>query len=358
MTDLLELTALLVEIPSVSRNEEAITDYLEALLTPVPWLETVRLGNNLVARTHLGRKRRLLIAGHTDTVPPNGNDKAVIEGDVLWGIGSADMKAGDAVLMELAMTVSDPAVDVTYVLYQCEELAGSAENGIEQLFEMRPDLLEADAVILAEPTGGRVEAGCQGIFTVEVTVLGLASHAARGWLGRNAIHRLGKVLSRLAAYENRRVIIDGCEFIDGIQAVEVSGGIAHNVVPDRATLIVNHRFAPDRGYAEAEAELRAILGDVDDFEVIDKIPPAAPALRHPLLESLLDLSGAAPRAKLGWTDVARFAGRGFPATNFGPGDPKLAHTANEHVTRDELGQAHSVLGALIRGEGLPAVGER
>jgi succinyl-diaminopimelate desuccinylase len=351
MADLLALTASLVDIPSVSLTEEAITDHLEALLSPVPWLTTVRVGNNLVARTERGRAGRLLMAGHTDTVPPNGNEKAVIEDDVLWGIGSADMKAGDAVLLDLATTISDPAVDVTYVFYQCEELAGSAHNGVGQLFEQRPDLLEADAVILAEPTGGRVEAGCQGIFTSEVTIFGHAAHAARGWLGRNAIHGLGSVLTRLAAYENRRVTIDGCDFVEGMQAVEVSGGIAHNVVPDRATLIVTHRFAPDHDYKAAEAEVRAVLGEVDAFKVTDRLPAAPPALGHPLLGSLLALAGGAPRAKLGWTDVARFAEHGIPATNFGPGDPTLAHTAKERVTRGELEQAHGVLRVLIEGEG-------
>jgi succinyl-diaminopimelate desuccinylase len=351
MADLLALTASLVDIPSVSLNEEAITDHLEALLAPVPWLTTVRVGNNLAARTRLGRGQRLLLAGHTDTVPPNGNEKAVIEGDVLWGIGSADMKAGDALLLDLATTISDPAVDVTYVFYQCEELAGSVHNGVEQLFQQRPDLLEADAVILAEPTGGRVEAGCQGIFTGEVTVLGQAAHAARGWLGRNAIHGLSTVLTRLAAYENRRVTIDGCDFVEGMQAVEVSGGIAHNVVPDRATLLVTHRFAPDHDYEAAEAEVRAIIGDVDSFRVTDRLPAAPPALDHPLFSSLLTLAGGPPRAKLGWTDVARFASHGIPATNFGPGDPTLAHTVKERVTRAELERAHGVLRALIQGEG-------
>ena len=351
MADLLTLTASLVDIPSVSLNEKAITDHLEAVLAPVPWLTTVRVGNNLAARTDLGRGHRLLLAGHTDTVPPNGNERAVVEDDVLWGIGSADMKAGNAVLLDLATTLSEPMVDVTYVFYQCEELAGSVHNGIEQIFQQRPDLLEADVVILAEPTGGRVEAGCQGIFTAEVTVHGLAAHAARGWLGRNAIHGLGIVLTRLAAYESRRVTIDGCEFIEGIQAVGVRGGIAHNVVPDSATLIVNHRFAPDRDYEGAEAQLRSVVGEVDSFRVIDKLPPAPPALNHPLLKSLLVLSGDPPRAKLGWTDVARFAGRGYPATNFGPGDPKLAHTAEERVTREELEHAHGVLRALLQGEG-------
>ncbi len=350
MADLLALTASLVEIPSVSLNEEEIAGYLESLLAPVPWLETVRVGNNVIARTSSGRDRRLLLAGHTDTVPPNGNDRAVVEDDVLWGVGSADMKAGDAVLLALATEVSSPAMDVTYVFYQAEELAGSIHNGIEQLFQLRPDLLESDAAILAEPTGGRVEAGCQGIMTVEVTTTGLAAHTARGWLGRNAIHQLRVVLNRLAEYENRRVTIDGCEFIEGMQAVGIAGGIAHNVVPDRATLLINHRFAPDHDYEAAEAEVRALVGDAGELRVIDKIPAAAPALEHPLLSSLLDLVGGEPRAKLGWTDVARFAERGHPAVNFGPGDPTVAHTIKEHVTRRELEEAYGVLSKLLQSD--------
>jgi succinyl-diaminopimelate desuccinylase len=347
MADLLALTASLVEIPSVSLSEEEIAGYLESLLDPVPWLETVRVGNNVVARTNLGRGRRVLLAGHIDTVPPNGNDRAVVENDVLWGVGSADMKAGDAVLLALATEISSPALDVTYVFYQAEELAGSIHNGIEQLFQLRPDLLEADAVVLAEPTGGQVEAGCQGILTVEVTTTGLAAHTARGWLGRNAIHELRVVLNRLAEYESRRVTIDGCDFVEGMQAVGISGGIAHNVVPDRATLLVNHRFAPDHDYDGAEAEVRALVGDAGETTVVDKLPAAPPGLGHPLLGALLDLVGGQPRAKLGWTDVARFAGRGFPATNFGPGDPIVAHTIKEHVTRRELEDAHRVLSQLL-----------
>jgi succinyl-diaminopimelate desuccinylase len=349
VTDLLALTAALVDIPSVSHNERAITDYLESLLAPVPWLEAARLGNNLVLRTNLGRSQRLLIAGHTDTVPPNGNDKAVVDGDVLWGLGSADMKAGLAVMVDLATTVWEPVFDVTYVFYQCEELLGSIHNGVEQLYQERLDLLQADAVVLTEPTGGRVEAGCQGILSAEVTMLGLAAHTARGWLGRNAIHALGGVLTRLTAYKNRRVVIEGCEFIEGMQAVEVKGGVAHNVVPDLATVTINHRFAPDRSFASAEAQVREVVGEVGYLRVIDHMPAALPFLSHPILRTLLAITGEPARAKLGWTDVGRFSSYGIPATNFGPGDPKLAHSPEERVTRAELEQAHRVLRALLEG---------
>jgi succinyl-diaminopimelate desuccinylase len=347
VTDLLAFTAELVDIPSVSHDERAITDQIEGLLRGVAWLDVERVGENLVARTRAdGSAPRLLLAGHTDTVPPNGNERARIDGDLLWGLGSADMKSGVAVLVELARTIERPAVPVTYVFYECEEV-DAKYNGIERLFRERPDLLTADAAILAEPTGAYVEAGCQGTMRLVATFEGERAHTARAWLGRNAIHRLGDVLQRLSSYIPREVDIDGCHFREGVQAVIVEGGVAHNVVPDRAVLTVNHRFAPDRTPEEAEAFARGLLAEADQVEVTDMAPPAAPSLGHPLLGGLARRVGRPPTGKLGWTDVGRFASRGVPATNFGPGDPKLAHHADEHVTREELDRAHRVLRSLV-----------
>jgi succinyl-diaminopimelate desuccinylase len=346
VTDLLALTAALVDIPSVSHHERAITDHLEALLAPVPWLEVTRVGENLVARTEQGRSQRLVLAGHTDTVPPNGNDRARVERDVCWGLGSADMKAGVAVLAELARTVGEPAVDVTYVFYECEEV-DNRFNGLERLFTERPDLVAGDAAVLAEPTGARIEAGCQGTMRIEVTLAGERAHSARSWLGRNAVHRLAPLLAAIDAYEGRRVVLDGCEFREGLQAVLVSGGVAANVVPDRALLTLNHRFAPDRSPAAAEAHVRSVVGEVDGFDVVDVAPAAPPGLGHPLLTALAAATGQPPRAKLGWTDVARFAARGVPATNFGPGDPNVAHAAGERVDRADLEAVHRALRDLL-----------
>jgi succinyl-diaminopimelate desuccinylase len=346
VTDLLELTASLVDIPSVSHDERAITDHIEAILRAVPWLTVERVADTLVARTEQGRSQRLVLAGHTDTVPANDNARARVDGDVLHGLGSCDMKSGVAVLLELARTVAEPAVDVTYVFYECEEVEARF-NGINRLFATRPELVACDLAVLAEPTGAVVEAGCQGTMRVEVTFAGERAHTARAWLGRNAIHRLGALLTRAADYVARRVVIDGCEFREGLQAVRVEGGVAGNVVPDRACVTLNHRFAPDRTPKEAEAHVRAVVGECDGFEVVDMAPPAAPALTHPLLAALLARTREPPRAKLGWTDVGRFAEHGVPATNFGPGDPTVAHTAHEHVTRADIETVHLVLRGLL-----------
>ncbi len=354
-----ELCASLVDIPSVSHDEEAITAWLEAELRAVPWLEVTRVDRNLVARTSFGRAQRLILAGHTDTVPVNGNLGSRIEGDTLWGIGSADMKGGLAVQLELARTVSEPVVDVTYVFYECEEVA-TEFNGLVKLLGSRPDLLEGDAAILGEPTDARVEAGCQGTLRAAIRLVGERAHTARPWMGRNAIHRLGVVLDRLSAYDERRPVLNGCEFREALQAVGVSGGVAGNVVPDRAEVTVNHRFAPDRTLDEAVDHVRSVLDGLldeaggDEFVVPDPAAPAPPSLDHPLLASLVASTGHPPRAKLGWTDVSFFAAAGIPATNFGPGDPTLAHTRDERVERASIEAAFAALHRLLaEGTGSP-----
>jgi succinyl-diaminopimelate desuccinylase len=246
--------------------------------------------------------------------------------------------------------VADPAVDVTYVFYAGEEVA-APYNGLGLLFRERPDLVACDAALLGEPTGGAIEAGCQGTLRVRITVAGARAHTARPWTGRNAIHRLGRVLALLEAYEPRRPILDGCEYREALQAVAVEGGVAGNVVPDRATVVVNHRFAPDRTPEEAAAHVQSLLSPVveagDEVEVVDAVAGAPPGLGGPVIGALIEHSGLEVRAKLGWTDVARFAAHGIPATNFGPGDPLLAHTADERVDRASLERVHAALLALL-----------
>lgn len=354
MTDLLALTGELIDIPSVSHGEGAIADHLEAALRAVPWLTVERHQHNVVARTSLGREHRLILAGHTDTVPVNGNARAVIEGDTLRGLGASDMKSGLAVFLELARTVAEPACDVTYVFYALEEV-DAVHNGLGVLFRDRPDLMAGDAAILGEPTDATIEAGCQGTLRLAVHLAGRRAHTARPWMGVNAIHRLGPVLAAVEAFDARRPVLDGCEFREALQAVRVEGGVAGNVVPDTATIVLDHRFAPDRDAAEAEQVVRAAvapaLGDGDTIELLDSAAAAAPGLAHPLLAALVERNRLTVRAKLGWTDVARFAARGVPAVNFGPGDPTLAHTQEEWVARGPIEATHAALADLLTRSG-------
>ncbi len=353
MSDLLASAATLVDIPSTSHHEHEIAEVIESQLRAAPWLEVQRVGNNVVARTDLGRPRRLILAGHLDTVPANGNGFARIDGDILSGLGAADMKAGLAVMTELARTIEDPTVDLTYVFYECEEV-DQRFSGLRRLSEERPQLLSGDSALLGEPSGGVVEAGCQGTLRLRVNLAGKRAHTARAWMGVNAIHRSSLLLYRVAGYEGRRPVLDGCEYREALQAVAIEGGVAPNVVPDTVKVTLNHRFAPDRGPAEARAHIEAdVLGAAldapagDTVSVEDVGDSAPPNLDDPILASLVGKVGAPPRAKLGWTDVAFFAARAIPAANFGPGDPSLAHTPQERVSRSEVEGAHAVLSSLL-----------
>ena len=350
--DLLEATTELLRVPSVSFDEAALADLIEDKLRRVDMLAVDRVGNNVVARTRLGMGARLLLAGHLDTVPPHPEQVVRVEGETLWGLGASDMKSGLAVMVALAQQVREPAVDLTWVFYVAEEVAAQ-HSGLLQLKSARPELLEADAAILGEPTGARLEAGCQGTLRVRVTFAGRRAHSARSWLGVNAIHHAAAAVERVARVPAREVTIDGCTYREGLQAVRIEGGVANNVIPDRAAVLFNFRFAPDRSPAQALTFVDGVLDDAAglvEIVVEDSSPGCMPGLGHPLLGSLREHSGHSPRAKFGWTDVARFAEWGVPAANFGPGDPELAHTADERVVRSDLDAALACLWAVVHDE--------
>ncbi|MCP2262215.1 succinyldiaminopimelate desuccinylase [Streptoalloteichus tenebrarius] len=348
--DPVELTAALVDVPSVSGNETALADAVEhALRTQAPHLEVVRSGNAVLARTNLGRGSRVVLAGHLDTVPINHNLplRRTGSGDdlVLHGCGTVDMKGGDAVMLHLAATATEPRHDLTFVFYDCEEVEAE-RNGLGRVERELPEWLRGDLAVVCEPSNAAVEAGCQGTMRVEVRTDGRRAHTARGWMGVNAIHGASEVLRRLAEYEPRKVEIDGCLYREGLQAVRISGGVAGNVVPDECVVAVNHRFAPDRSPAEAEAHLREVFSGFD-VTVTDMAAGAMPGLAHPVAGQFVAAAGGTPVAKLGWTDVARFAALGLPAVNFGPGDPSLAHTREENVRASDIRRCAEVLSRFV-----------
>lgn len=348
-TDLLTLTRAVVDVPSVSGDEAALADLVEAALRARTHLRVDRDGDTVVARTDLGRPRRAVVAGHLDTVPIAGNVPSRVEGDVVWGRGTVDMKAGVAVLLSLAAALDEPTTDVTWVFYDHEEVAAEL-NGLGRVAATHPDWLAADFAVLGEPTDGGVEGGCNGTLRADVVVPGVAAHSARAWTGVNAIHKAGEVLRRLEAYRPATVTVDGLEYREGLNAVLVSGGTAGNVIPDRCVVTVNYRFAPSRSVEEAAAHVREVLAGFD-VTVVDAAAGARPGLDHPaargFVAAVLGATGRAPVAKLGWTDVARFAALGIPAVNFGPGDPLLAHTADERCPVAQIEQVHAALRAWL-----------
>jgi succinyl-diaminopimelate desuccinylase len=345
--DVVALTAALVDIESVSGGERDIADLIEASLTPVPWLDVWRHSNSVVARTQLGHADRVVIAGHIDTVPVNHNLPSRLEADVLHGLGSCDMKGGVAVALLLALGLSEPTRDVTYVFYECEEVEAE-RNGLTLIADVRPELLEADFAVLMEPSNAGVEAGCQGTMTVDVSTNGTRAHSARWWNGVNAIHAAGAILERLEQYVPRQQVIDRLTYREGLNAVAIAGGVAGNVIPDACTVSVNYRFAPDRSEDEAAAHLREVF-DGFDLAIVDSAPGALPGLDRPAAAAFVDAVGGAVGPKFGWTDVSRFSALGVPAVNFGPGDAELAHSQGEHVPIAHLRSCLAQMQAWLSG---------
>jgi succinyl-diaminopimelate desuccinylase len=343
--DLVTLTAALVDVESVSGDEARLATLVHEALTGLGHLKVERAGNNVLARTELGRERRVLLAGHLDTVPIADNLPSRLQGDLLHGCGTSDMKSGDAVILHLAATLTDPSYDLTFVLYDNEEVEAD-KNGLTHLVRDHRDWLDADLALLMEPTDGRVEAGCQGTLRVRVDLYGTRAHSARSWLGVNAIHAAGPVLQRLRDHVAREADIDGCVYREGLQAVAITGGVAGNVVPDQCSVTINFRFAPDRSEDDALAYVEDVFAGYD-VTLLDSAGGALPGLTQPAAQHFVAAVGETPVAKYGWTDVARFSALGIPALNYGPGDPNLAHTRDEHVDVRQISRAAELLRAYL-----------
>lgn len=347
----LDITRWICDVPSVSGEEEALADAIVAALAGAPHLELHREGNTIVARTSLGRTQRVVIAGHIDTVPINGNvptRDVEIDGEAyLWGRGTVDMKAGTAVQLKLAAELREPAVDITWIWYDNEEV-DAERNGLTRLARTRPELFAGDFAILGEPSNGTVEGGCNGYLRVMVRTHGVRSHSARAWIGENAIHRLAPVLERLARYTPRQIEVEGLVYREGLNAVRISGGVASNVIPDLCEVEVNYRFAPSRTLEEAAAHVREVFEGFE-VEVIDAAAGARPGLDAPIARRFVEAVGGVPQPKYGWTDVARFSAMGIPAVNYGPGDPHLAHHDEERVPVAQIDDVERGLRSWLMG---------
>jgi succinyl-diaminopimelate desuccinylase len=334
-----DLTAHLVDIESVSGGEQPLADAIFAAVSQLPHLVLYRDGNAIVARTDFGRSERVVLAGHIDTVPIAGNLPSRREGGMLYGCGSCDMKSGVAVQLRLAAQLTSAVRDITYVFYDCEEVE-AARNGLLRLSRNRPELLAADFAVLMEPTGAVVEGGCQGTLQAQIVATGERAHSARSWMGSNAIHSAGGILDLLRAYQARQPVVDGLSYHEGLNAVRISGGVAGNVIPDECEVTVNFRFAPDRSPEQAADHVRDVFAGFE-VRLTDAASGARPGLGHPAAASFVAAVGGEPRAKLGWTDVARFDALGIPAVNYGPGDPHVAHSRNEHVPLEQIEQCEA-----------------
>ncbi len=344
--DPIALTAALVDIPSESRHEQRIADEVEAALrAQTAGFEVVRNGDAVLARTNFGRPSRVLLAGHIDTVPAADNlPSRLVDGDParLRHLGHEVRRRGVPApgRHRRRTRARHHAGDVRLRGDRVDAPTGSAASSANC-----PTGCDADVAILGEPSGGFIEAGCQGTIRVVVSATGTRAHSARSWLGDNAIHKLGAVLDRLSTYQPRNVDIDGCTYREGLSAVRIDGGIAGNVIPDAA---IGHgqlplRARPQRRAGATRTCTRCSTGSTSTIELTDAAAGALPGLTRPAAAALVEAAGGQVRAKYGWTDVARFAALGIPAVNYGPGDPNLAHRVDERVEVAQITAATEML---------------
>ena len=374
LTDALSLTRQMIDIPSVSGQEGPLADAVEAALRSAgfgsaPALEILRDGDAVCARTRLGLPQRVVLPGHLDTVPIADNVPGRTEirdgVEVVWGRGSVDMLGGCAAALALACEAG-PLIaagahaaltaDVTWIFYDHEEVA-SHLNGLGRLQRNHPHWLAGDLALLGEPTAAHVEGGCNGTLRVIARFPGRAAHSARAWMGSNAIHAMAPVIERIADYGNPVELVDGLEFRESLSVVRVEGGIANNVIPEAASMTVNYRFAPSKRADDALEWVRSLFEGTDaTIEVDDLCEGARPGADSPVAERFLAVARRVAAeagaelglaAKVGWTDVARFTQVGVPAMNFGPGDPLLAHTRDEHAPVSDIVRVHRTLRAFV-----------
>jgi succinyl-diaminopimelate desuccinylase len=334
----------LVDIPSESRNEAAVTRYIEE---NVPLELAFSDGESLLYAKRTG-KPLVLLAGHTDTVPAQDNLPGRIEDGAVVGLGASDMKGGLAVMIELAHWAADAelAHDLALLFFPREEL-GPTENPLPAVFAQAPLVDEAQLVICLEPTDNTLQLGCLGNLAARVTFEGVSAHSARPWLGLNAIKVAFEGLRPVLDAEPREVDVQGLVFREVISVTQIQGGIASNVIPARVDAVLNFRYAPDRSPEDAETAVGELVGR--DVEILANSPPAHVALGSPAVEALRASGGFEVQAKQAWTNVADFAVRGLDAVNLGPGGTRYAHAADERVEIAELERTYDALQRYLAG---------
>lgn len=343
-TPLAETLLWLCQIPSPIGEEEAICTAVTDRLKKVPLACAIRrYGNSIVVPLTRGTGGpHVALVGHLDVVRTSHDGPARIEGDTLFGAGASDMKAGLALMMDVAERGERPKVDLSLVFYAREE-GPFAENELGPVLEQDPELAKVAVAMCLEPSDNRLQLGCAGSLQATVSFRGRTAHSARPWQGENAIHKAGAFLTRLSALAPIRTQVDGLEWSAVTSATIANGGRARNIIPDLFELNVNHRFGPDRSLEAAKAHVLELVAGDADVTFVDEAPPALPFRKHPLVEALAQSGVVSVEPKQAWTDVARFSALGVPAVNFGPGVNSQAHQRNEWTSLPLLETGRDIL---------------
>lgn len=342
---LVDTLAWLVDIPSVTGDEDRICGEIAARLTPTLGEGLIRSGDSLIAGRRTA-KPMVLLVGHLDTVPAQGQPPARVEGDRLHGLGASDMKGGLAVMIHLLEEIQSARHDLVGVFYSGEE-GPSSGNALESLLTGFEWLSGARFAVVLEPCDGEIQIGCNGALNAVVTFRGHSAHSARPWLGENAISKAGRWLTRMHELKPVPHLIDGLEYREVMSVTRAAGGIASNVIPSEFSLHLNYRFTPDMSADQARERVIEICSEADSVEVVDLAPAGPVDATHPLVAELAAASGARIAPKQGWTDVARLGVHGVPAVNFGPGETALAHQREESVRLADLPMVYDALARAL-----------
>ncbi len=347
---LAELLVTLVNTRSVTRHEHAISELVATRLEALGKGEVTRVRRSIVWRGPQRGRPLVVLAGHLDTVRAQGNKVARRENGSVHGLGSTDMKAGITVMLALLDRIDPeaPRFDLACVFYDGEE-GPAARNGLKRVFRRQRWVREARIAILLEPTALAVELGCNGSVNLEITVPGQSAHAARPWLGRNAVRVGADWLSRIVQEPTGAITIGGVEFRETMEIVRVRAGSARNVLPGEMKVSLNHRYTPDHDPDEAIARVQALVPPEFVTRVRSASPPGRVCHDDVFVQEFIALTGRVPAGKQGWTDVARFTAHGVAAFNYGPGLPELCHRPDEHCPESHLGEALRTLERWLHG---------
>jgi succinyl-diaminopimelate desuccinylase len=335
-----------VDVPSESRDEATLAAHVLGVLRD-GGVDGRDAGDSCVLAgvTTRGERPLVLLAGHLDTVPAQGNRPGRRDADAVHGLGAADMKGALAVMLELALAGRATTLDLGYVLFPREELP-FGQSALTPLLEREPGLREADLVVVMEPTANAIHAGCLGNVNATWTFHGRSGHSARPWLADNAIHRAAEGIHAVAQVEPIPHDFDGLRFTEVVSVTRIAGGIAGNVIPGEAVATVNYRYAPGRSAGDAEAWLRELCEPYGTLVIEGNAPSAPVAVGNPLAQRLIATGDLTVEAKQAWTPVAEFAAAGVDAVNLGPGDPAQAHAREEHVRIEALVRCYETIEAF------------
>ena len=334
-----QLTETLIDIESVTGNEEEVLTFIEDYLIKNEYLGEIIKNEGGIIAYRSKTKSKIALVGHVDTVPIAEDQKRISDPEIISGRGAVDMKSGIAVMLN---TLLDDNSNEVGIFYTAEE-GPKKENGLEILMPILQADFDIDFAIVMEPTNLECQLGCLGALNAELKIKGVSSHSARPWIGENPIFKLKELLEFLKENEVKNHKIEGLDFKEVISVTKINGGIANNVIPSEINMNINYRFLPTLSSNEAKDYIEKSFNKFGEVNIEDIANGAMPNLKSKAVEDFIEITKVVTKSKQAWTDIARFSEANIPAINFGPGDPLLAHTSNEFVNKNQILDSYKIL---------------